>query len=405
MNTLTATHCASHIVPVLEYCKIDLGNLMQVSYPMDVAVTRHEMGHSYGHEHHLTNRYNWRFDRGSDEFAYDGWDIMSGGNEYAKSDLPAASKWYYNWITNDSVTMMQPEGKSASCPNCLSSINQAVLKPFDDVTVRPSSSNKMAIHIPILGTPNGKTYSYWLSYRGTGNDRLAAGGLSVHVSWFSLGGIYGASYDSLNSDAFGGSDESVLDSFVVPGTCYPIAPPALLMDLDYGAAEQVQPVACVDSVDKGKSITVSVSFLNPFNLPPVTVTLGSERELECSKSGTSSGSLLLDVSSSKAHLLHFAGTGINGTVDVDLSLQSSIPSATAPAFFYDTYPHAYMALDSPSSYGAFKSVTVTTQGQAGALNYATEFGEAYILIVYRENVDWDGNLHIQLRVCCDTVSW
>ena len=115
-------------------------------------------------------------------------------------------------FTNDTVITMQPEGRSASCPVCHSPVNEAVSKPFDDATVPPSASNKMAIHIPILGTPNGKAYSYWLSYRGTGNDMLASEGLSVHVSRFSLGGIYEASYDSLNYDAFGGRDESVLDS-------------------------------------------------------------------------------------------------------------------------------------------------------------------------------------------------
>jgi hypothetical protein len=307
--------------------------------------------------------------------------MMSGGNGYSKSDLPAASKWFFNWITNDAVIMMQPEGESDQCPSCRSAINKVVLKPFDDVNVRPSSSNIMAIHIPILATPNGKAYSYWLSYRGTGNDMLASGGLSVHVSWFSLGGIFGASYDSLNYDAFGGTDESVLDSFVVPGTCYPIAPPGLLKDLDYGAAEQVQPVACVDAVDKGKSITVSVYFLDPLQPPPITVSLGSELELECSKSGTNSSSLVLDVSNSKAHLLHYVGTGINGTIDVVLSLKSPILSATATAYFYDTYPHSYMALDSPPSYGAFKSVTIRARRRAGTLNYVTEYGEAYILIV------------------------
>lgn len=223
----------------------------------------------------------------------------------------------------------------------------------------------------------------------------------MHVSWFSLGGLFGASYDSLNYDAFGGTDESVLDSFVVPGTCYPIAPAGPLKDLDYGAVEQVQPVVCVDSVDKGESITVSVYFLNPLKPPRVTVNLGSERELECSKSGTKSGSLVMDVSNSKDHLLHFVGTGMGGAVDVVLSLESAIPSATATAYFYDTYPHAYMALDSPPSYGAFKSVTVTAQGQDGTLNYVTEYGETYILIVFER----EGNRELQLRVCCDTMPW
>jgi hypothetical protein len=67
-----------------------------------------------GHPHHLTNTYEWRLNRGTSEFDYDGFDMMSGGNGYPISDFAAASKWFFNWITDDAVVLMQPEAKAST---------------------------------------------------------------------------------------------------------------------------------------------------------------------------------------------------------------------------------------------------------------------------------------------------
>ena len=123
-----------------------------MSIPGGFSVGRHEIGHNYGHPHHLSNSYVWRVDRSKKETAgYDGFDMMSGGNGYAISDLSAAAKWNFSWITEDAIVHIQPEGSTGDCPACLPSASNLVLKPFDDRSVQPSSTNKMAVHIPVMG--------------------------------------------------------------------------------------------------------------------------------------------------------------------------------------------------------------------------------------------------------------
>jgi hypothetical protein len=107
-----------------------------------------------GHPHHLSNTYEWRLKRGEEEFGYDGFDMMSGGNGYDISHLTVASKLFFNWMTNDAVILMQPEGSTVHCPLCLSSISKIVLKPFDDKNVYLSLENKMAVHIPSTASIN-----------------------------------------------------------------------------------------------------------------------------------------------------------------------------------------------------------------------------------------------------------
>jgi len=265
---------------------------------------------------------------------YDGFDMMSSGNGFLRSDLAAASKWFYNWITNDAVVMMQPEGPTSNCPDCLAFVQNLTLKPFDNVNVQPSASNKMAVHIPILGRSTTRAYSYWLSYR-SGNDGLAAGGLSIHVSWFDLGGIFGGSYDSLNYDAFGGT-ETTSDSFVLPGTCYVVAPSILMMGIDKPATEEVQPVVCVDSVNEGTSISISVSFLDPESPPSPSVSVDTQVKMECSEKGARSEELTFDLSNNKIHLLHYNKVGDSGEIDANLCFEAGSSSARAVAYFYDS---------------------------------------------------------------------
>lgn len=275
----------------------------------------------------------WRIKRG--ESSWDGWDMMSGGNGYSKSDLAAASKWFFGWIPDDAIVLMQPEGATEECPTCLARVDGLVLKPFDDVNVPPSKDNLMAVHIPILASSSKRCYSYWLSYRGTGNDLAAAGGLSIHVSWFKLGGIFGASYDSLNYDAFGDTSTTA-DSFVVPGTCYVVAPSPLMMDIDIAVSESIQPIVCVDDVNEGQSVTISVSFLDLDDPPETATAAATERLLGCSESGSESGDLELDVSEAKTHLLHYEGTGFGGSIDASFCVSSNTPLEVT-AYFYDRY--------------------------------------------------------------------
>ena len=311
-----------------------LGNMLWMTIPTYFDVTRHELGHNYGHSHHQSNTYEWRFKRGTEEVAYDEFDMMSGGNGYNRSDIAAASKWFFNWIPDSSIILMQPEGPTSHCPTCVSSVQNLVLRPFDDPQVEPSNENKMAIHIPITAATDTRVFSYWLSYRGIGCDGLASGGLSVHVSWFDLGGIFGASYDSLNYDAYGDT-VTKLDSFVTPGTCYVITPPGVLMDADPVSADQVVPVACVDSVNQGIDITVSVSFLNKNSPPPVTVSLASDRRLTCSKRGSSSRSISLSMLSRTSHLIRYNSTGSHGRIVLSLC-RKSVMSPNATVYFYDS---------------------------------------------------------------------
>jgi hypothetical protein len=57
------------------------GNVTWMSMPPSFSVTRHEIGHNYGHPHHGSNTYNWRIGRGFSTTVntLDGFDMMSGG--------------------------------------------------------------------------------------------------------------------------------------------------------------------------------------------------------------------------------------------------------------------------------------------------------------------------------------
>ena len=67
------------------------------SVPLDFAVTRHEIGHNFGHPHHHSYKYYWRLTRDPPEDWFDGYDMMSGGNGYAVSHFNPVSKWWVLW--------------------------------------------------------------------------------------------------------------------------------------------------------------------------------------------------------------------------------------------------------------------------------------------------------------------
>ncbi len=221
---------------------------------------------------------------------------------------------------------MQPEGSTTDCPTCQSS-GTFTLRPFDDKNLPPTSNWKMGIHIPIGVIGDRRLYSYWLSYR-SGNDGDAQNGLSVHLSWFDVGGYFGASYDSMNFDAFGDTDTTA-DSFVIENTCYHLSPPGYLKDNALVHSEMVQPVVCVDSINPGISITVTVSFLNKENPPSPKVSLDQKIELQCRASGASTGTLTLNANN--YNLIHVKDTGD----DSDITLQMCTNAGSSSAFFYD----------------------------------------------------------------------
>mmetsp|Transcript_4715 Transcript_4715/g.5407 ORF Transcript_4715/g.5407 Transcript_4715/m.5407 type:complete len:557 (-) Transcript_4715:154-1824(-) len=229
----------------------------------------------------------------------------------------------------------------------------------------------MGIHIPISVVGN-RLYSYWMSYR-SGNDGDAENGLSVHFSWFDLGGTFGASYDSMNFDAFGDTD-TTMDSFVIENTCYHLAPPGYLKDRTLLAGLDVQPVVCVDSINRGSSITVSVSFLDQQNPPSPQITFDQEIKLACSSSTASTG--VITLSANTNNLVHVQNTGNDG--EVKLRMCSS--SSTASAYFHDDFPHSAVSYGSEAAYGSFKSLITSKRcSSKDAFTYKSDYGDTYIL--------------------------
>lgn len=351
------------------------GKIIWNSLAFDYSVNRHEIGHNYGHPHHYAYSYDWRYKRDFTTAVNDGYDMMSGGNSgKVEAHLTAASKFFFNWITKDAVITMHPDGSTASCLLCVESIAKIVIKPFDRADILPSESNLMAVQIPVLGIGSSSTYSYWLSYRSNYTD--SRDGLSMHLIRHNLGGMFGTTFDSLSVDA-DGTTISTKDSFVRNGTCYVIQPPAVLLDIDPASAEKVQPVVCVNDIIKGESITVSVSFLDS-NVPRIA--FETTNPLMCKKGGIDYGETTLDLMKSKVHLVELLGSGLDGNMTFSICQEST--TGFVNAYFYDSYPYAYLSYNAPPSYGAFLNVNASI----GCINknvkeYKSEYGQTYVLIV------------------------
>jgi hypothetical protein len=125
------------------------GSLASVSYDPSWSIIRHEIGHNFGHEHHMHNHYKYRDSRPNRPALTDGFDMMSGGNRYERSDFGLASKWFYNWVSDSNIVSMQPEGKTDACPSCVKS-GTFTMKAFDDWWNTPGDNDVMGIHIPIM---------------------------------------------------------------------------------------------------------------------------------------------------------------------------------------------------------------------------------------------------------------
>jgi len=65
-----------------------------MSYRLSFRATRHEIGHNFGHNHHISMR-GYRKCGLEECDLYDGFDMMSGGNDYDISDIHVASKWFF----------------------------------------------------------------------------------------------------------------------------------------------------------------------------------------------------------------------------------------------------------------------------------------------------------------------
>jgi len=388
---------------------------------LSLDVTRHEVGHNFGHPHHLTSR-SYR-ENPDEELYYDGFDMMSGGNGYEISDFHVSSKWWFGWVPDENIIMMQPEGSTDLCPSCVSE-GTFTIKAMDISSSPPTSGDVFGIHIPILGSLdwNGFLYSYWLQYR-AGVDGLASDGVSIHLVWFDLGNTFGASTDSLNYDAFGDT-QTTLDSFVTQ-KCFVVEPSLkLLREQDVFSAEQIVPKVCVDSLDKGTSITVSVSFLDPSILggdyegvspcccdacndsddtssskvlPSSLFSLMSDAlnrngistkklesgiiahdTLSCSEL---SSSYTTEIDTSYGNLFKIAGTDFNGNVEVSFCPDSSAIDSSVTAYFYDRYPHAPLDLDSPYAYGSHDSVTYSALDCCESGSSIPTDGKAKVVVV------------------------
>lgn len=252
---------------------------------------------------------------------------MSGGNNlFNGRHLAAASKWFFNWIPDEAIVMMQPEGSTSECPSCQKS-GTFVINRFDDPGFEPLEDTVMAVHIPIAVT-NNRVYSYWLSYR---SDPDTQGGLSIHLSWFfNLGGNFGAEYDSLSYDAYGDTFTRE-DSFVTVNTCYVVNLSAYMKDIDFESAMAIQPVVCVDSIDEGKDITVSVEFLDTKE-PSALAGDIEPLNVQCSQTGDEEH-LSLDLTNPT--LLHVKNTGQDGIVRLSFCPQTRDLNLVTKSFIYD----------------------------------------------------------------------
>lgn len=167
-------------------------------------------------------------------------------------------------------------------------------------------------------------YSYWLSYR-TGNQ-FSEKGLSIHMTYFELGDSkFGAWHKRMNYDANGYSDEK-WDSFVTEGSCYHMTPPGYLLDRDIVFASEVQPVVCVDAINVGTSINVTVHFKEDGDEALQAIANVEEVSIPCSTQ-----SHIFD--SSNYSLLHVNGMGEGGNITLGLSSTSGF----AGALFFDEY--------------------------------------------------------------------
>lgn len=158
---------------------------------------------------------------------------------------------------------------------------------------------------------------------------LLQNGLSVHVAWFELESNMqmGAYYDSMNYDVFGNTDDRS-DSVVLVDTCYHIAPAPYLLDRDLISANAVQPVVCVDSINVGSDITISVNFIEPNDQTSPSIDV-VERTVSCSTTSATSEAFVMDAKA--MNLFHVDGMGIDGAVTVSLKSDAR----WSMAYFYD----------------------------------------------------------------------
>jgi len=230
----------------------------------------------------------------------------------------------------------------------------------------------MGIHIPIMAIGN-TVYSYWLSYRGTGYDGAAAGGLSVHLSWYRLGGIFGATYDSQNYDAIGNTRDTTSDSFVTNNSCYYIFPGGFMKDKDYISSIQVQPVVCVNSIDVGNSITVTVDFIDA-DAPPSPQVSPVKTTLDCTVSGSF---IALEADASDYNLIHVQNAGADGIVEMKMC---ATVGAAFEGYFHDSFPHSSITYGSKAAHGSYEKITSTACPSNSPTSYQSDYGETYIVI-------------------------
>ena len=293
---------------------------------------------------------------------YDGFDLMSGGNNVGNpGHFAAASKWFFGWIPDTSIVNIQPEGSTTECPNCVKD-GTFRLFSFDDKSVPPTPSRNMAAHIPIAVDGN-TLYSFWLSYQGSETYNGATSkGLSVHFSYFKLrkNSQYGCEYDShrmyaiTNDEDSGAGIDKTSSAFVAVDTCYVIPSSPYMKDRDPTAMEEIaNPVVCVTNINEGKSIDVSVSFDDTNSSSNNNDESGggaastnidnnniSKTTLDCSSSSTSIVEMEYEFNSNDdtSNLIHVINTGADADITLSLcttSTDDSLSNVITSAFLYD----------------------------------------------------------------------
>ncbi len=252
---------------------------------------------------------------------------MAGGNIYDIRDFNVASKWFYNWVEDSSIVKMQPEGQTIECPTCVRT-GTFTIKAFDMRDNVPQPTDKLGIHIPITTTFDNTygtdyVHSYWISYR-AGGDGDAFNGASIHQVWWELYGSAGSYFYSMMYDT-SGHTPSKQDSFLEVGSCYQISPSAYMKDRDSDSVEGVRPVICVEGVNEGVDITVTVSFLNKNSLPPAKTNYIEHPRIDCSSAYTQ---ISQTIDSSKHNVLHVTASGSTSKLNIALNGDST-------AYFHD----------------------------------------------------------------------
>ena len=109
-----------------------------------------------------------------------------------------------------------------------------------------------------------------------------------------------------------------------------------MKDRDPMAADEVHPLVCVNDINEGSSIDITVSFVDGQNTDERQ---GQEiMTLDCSLSGGSSDAATADyeLEAKRSHLIHVVNAGSNADISMSICTDSASSSdVLANGFLYD----------------------------------------------------------------------